>query len=100
MRERESSDFLNPSNDIYECSPTEKWLRHIETGVHTGSEIEVSFNLHDDLSVHTPNSIVNYLLDSQLELDEIPESDEVDEMFQFVIEKVNQKMKTIPWHIY
>jgi len=85
VRERESSDFLNPSNDFHECSPTEKWLRHTETGVHTGSEIEFSFNLHDDLSEYMPNSIVNQLLDSQLELDVIPESDEVDKMFQFDI---------------
>jgi len=37
-----------------------------------------------------PNSIVNHLLDSQLELDEIPESDEVDEMFQFDIESESE----------
>ena len=58
--------------------------------MHTGNEIEFSFNLHDDLSVYTPNSIVNQLLDSQLELDVIPESNEVDEMFQFDIESESE----------
>jgi len=58
--------------------------------VHTGSEIEFSFNLHDDLSVYMPNSIVNQLLHSPLELDVILESDEVDEMFQFDIESESE----------
>jgi len=36
------------------------------------------------------NSIVNHLLDSQLELDEICECDEVDEMFQFDVESESE----------
>jgi len=54
VRERESSFLKNPSDDIHERSPIEKRLRYTETGVHTGSEIKFSLNLHDDLSVYMP----------------------------------------------
>jgi len=86
VRERESSDYCNPSSDIHEHSHVEKWIRHTETCVDIGSEIDISLHFHDDLSVHTPNSIVNHLLDAQFELDVIPERDKVDEMFQFDVE--------------
>ena len=86
MRERESSDYCNPSSDIHEHSHVEKRIRHTETCVDIGSEIDIPLHFHDDVSVHTPNSIVNSLLYAQFELDVIPERDKVDEMFQFDIE--------------
>jgi len=49
-----------------------------------------SFQMHDDISVLMPNSIVNRLLNSHLELAVIPESDEVDEMFEFDIESESE----------
>jgi len=72
VRERESSDYCNPSSDIHEHSHVEKRIRHTETCVDIGNEIDIPLHFHDDLSVHTTNSIVNSLLDTQFELDVIP----------------------------
>jgi len=73
VRERETSHDCNYSSVIHEHSHIEKRIRHTETCIDIDSEIDISLHLHDNIFVHTPNSIVNRLLDAQFDLDVIPE---------------------------